>query len=119
MVWRAGKSPTCAFDYVMIFSDLNVGKLYLFALSSLLGDYGIPTTGWSSNSKYVFLGALRSIIAQMVCYEVSISLIINIVLIRVGFYNFSETVIAQKHIWFGIPFFFVFIMFLISCSTGN
>ena len=116
MVWRAGKSPTCTFDYVMIFSDLNVGKLYLFALSSLLGDYGISTTGWSSNSKYVFLGALRSI-AQMVSYEVSISLIIITVLICVGSYNFSEIVIAQKHIWFGIPLFFVFIMFFISCST--
>jgi len=115
MVRRAGKSPTPTFDYGMVLSDLNVGILYLFAISSL-GVYGIITAGWSSNSKYAFLGALRSA-AQMVSYEVSIGLIIITVLIRVGSCNFSEIVIAQKQIWFGIPLFPVFIMFFISCSA--
>nr|YP_010963521.1 NADH dehydrogenase subunit 1 [Rhodobryum laxelimbatum]UXX50365.1 NADH dehydrogenase subunit 1 [Rhodobryum laxelimbatum] len=101
------------FDYGMVLSDLNVGILYLFAISSL-GVYGIITAGRSSNSKYAFLGALRSA-AQMVSYEVSIGLIIITVLIRVGSCNFSEIVIAQKQIWFGIPLFPVFIMFFISC----
>nr|YP_009745582.1 NADH dehydrogenase subunit 1 [Andreaea wangiana]QIH30043.1 NADH dehydrogenase subunit 1 [Andreaea wangiana] len=101
------------FDYGMVLSDLNVGILYLFAISSL-GVYGIITAGRSSNSKYAFSGALRSA-AQMVSYEVSIGLIIITVLIRVGSCNFSEIVMAQKQIWFGIPLFPVFIMFFISC----
>nr|YP_009047355.1 NADH dehydrogenase subunit 1 [Climacium americanum]AGN74107.1 NADH dehydrogenase subunit 1 [Climacium americanum]AHG58844.1 NADH dehydrogenase subunit 1 [Climacium americanum] len=101
------------FDYGMVLSDLNVGILYLFAISSL-GVYGIITAGWSSNSKYAFLGALRSA-AQMVSYEVSIGLIIITVLICVGPRNFSEIVIAQKQIWFAAPLFPVFIMFFISC----
>ncbi|CAM6037257.1 unnamed protein product [Sphagnum compactum] len=104
---------TPTFDYGMVLSDLNVGILYLFAISSL-GVYGIITAGWSSNSKYAFLGALRST-AQMVSYEVSIGLIIITVLICVGSCNFSEIVIAQKQIWFGISLFPVFIMFFISC----
>jgi NADH:ubiquinone oxidoreductase subunit H len=78
----------------MVLSDLNVGILYLFVIFSL-GVYGIITTGWSSNSKYVFLGALR-FAAQMVSYEVSISVIIITILICVGSCNFSEIIIAQK-----------------------
>nr|ADT62142.1 NADH dehydrogenase subunit 1 [Isoetes engelmannii] len=101
------------FDYGMVLSDFNVGILYLFAISSL-GVYGIIMAGWSSNSKYAFLGALRSA-AQMVSYEVSIGLIIITALICVGSCNFSEIVIAQKQIWFGIPLFPVLIMFFISC----
>lgn len=101
------------FDYGMVLSDLNVGILYIFAISSL-GVYGIITAGWSSNSKYAFLGALRSA-AQMVSYEVSIGLIIITVLICVGSCNLSLIVIAQKGMWFLIPLFPLFIMFLISC----
>jgi NADH:ubiquinone oxidoreductase subunit H len=101
------------FGYGMVLSDLNVGILYIFAISSL-GVYGIITAGWSSNSKYAFLGALRSA-AQMVSYEVSIGLIIITVLICVGSCNFSEIVLAQKQIWFGIPLFPLLLMFFISC----
>uniref|UniRef100_A0A0C9S6K3 TSA: Wollemia nobilis Ref_Wollemi_Transcript_14648_1949 transcribed RNA sequence n=2 Tax=Wollemia nobilis TaxID=56998 RepID=A0A0C9S6K3_9CONI len=101
------------FDYGMVLSDLDVGILYLFAISSL-GVYGIIIAGWSSNSKYAFLGALRSA-AQMVSYEVSIGLIIITVLICVGSCNLSEIVMAQRQIWFGIPLFPVLVMFFISC----
>jgi NADH:ubiquinone oxidoreductase subunit H len=101
------------FDYGMVLSDLNVGILYLFAVSSL-GVYGIITAGWSSNSKYAFLGALRSA-AQMVSYEVSIGLIIITVLICVGSCNLSEIVMAQTQIWFGIPLAPLLVMFFVSC----
>lgn len=100
------------FDYGMVFSDINVGMLYLFAVSSL-GVYGIITAGWSSNSKYAFLGCLRSA-AQMVSYEVSLGLIIITVLLCVGSLNLTDIVLAQQSIWFIIPLFPLFIMFFIS-----
>jgi NADH-quinone oxidoreductase subunit H len=95
-----------------VLSDLNVGILYLFAISSL-SVYGIIMSGWSSNSKYPFLGALRSA-AQMISYEVSIGFIIVSVVMCVGSFNLSKIVIAQKSIWFIIPLFPVFLMFIIS-----
>ena len=101
------------FGYGVVLSDLNVGVLYLFAISSL-GVYGIITAGWSSNSKYAFLGCLRSA-AQMVSYEVSIGLIIITVLLCVGSLNLSEIVLAQEDMWFCIPLFPLLILFFISC----
>ena len=97
-------------DYVL--ADINVGILYLFAVSSL-GVYGIIMGGWASNSKYPFLGAIRSA-AQMVSYEVSIGVIIINVLLCVGSLNLSDIVLAQKEIWFIIPLFPMFIIFFIS-----
>lgn len=96
----------------LVFSDLNIGVLYLLAISSL-GVYGIIMSGWASNSKYAFLGSLRSA-AQMISYEVSIGLIIINVLLCVGSLNFSEIVLAQQNIWFIIPLFPIFILFFIS-----
>jgi len=100
------------FGYGLVLSDLNVGILYIFAVSSL-GVYGIILAGWSSNSKYAFLGALRSA-AQMVSYEVSIGLILITVLLCVGSLNISEIVLAQKYIWYGIPLFPLLVLFFIS-----
>jgi len=96
----------------LVLSDLNVGMLYLFAVSSL-GVYGVVCSGWASNSKYAFLGALRST-AQMVSYEVSIGLIMINVLLCVGSLNLSDIVLAQESIWFVFPLFPVFFMFFIS-----
>lgn len=96
----------------LVYADINIGVLYILAISSL-GVYGIITSGWSSNSKYAFLGALRSA-AQMVSYEVSIGLILINVLLCVGSLNFSEIILAQQYIWFIIPLFPIFIMFYIS-----
>jgi len=93
-------------------ADINVGILYLFAISSL-GVYGIIIAGWASNSKYAFLGALRSA-AQMVSYEVSMGFIIVCVLLVAGTLNLTDIVLAQRTIWFCIPLFPMFIMFFIS-----
>jgi NADH-quinone oxidoreductase subunit H len=93
-------------------TNINVGILYLFAVSSL-GVYGIIMAGWASNSKYPFLGALRSA-AQMVSYEVSIGLVIITVLLCVGSLNLVDIVVAQKNIWFAIPLFPMFVIFFIS-----
>ena len=96
----------------MILADINVGLLYLFAVSSL-GVYGIIMGGWASNSKYPFLGAIRSA-AQMVSYEVSIGIIIINVLLCVGSLNLKDIVLAQKDLWFVIPLFPMFVIFFIS-----
>lgn len=92
--------------------ELNLGILYILAISSL-GVYGIIMSGWSSNSKYAFLGALRST-AQMISYEVSIGFIICIIILCVGSFNLNEIVSAQKNYWFIIPFFPLFLIFFIS-----
>jgi NADH-quinone oxidoreductase subunit H len=93
-------------------ADINVGILYLFAISSL-GVYGIIIAGWASNSKYAFLGALRSA-AQMVSYEVSMGFVMVTVLLCVGSLNLNDVVNAQQKIWFCIPLFPMFIIFFIS-----
>ena len=95
-----------------VLADINVGILYIFAVSSL-GVYGIIMGGWASNSKYPFLGAIRSA-AQMVSYEVSIGIIIINVLLCVGSLNLNDIVIAQKGMWFIIPLFPMFVIFFIS-----
>ncbi|MDA7806564.1 NADH-quinone oxidoreductase subunit NuoH [Candidatus Pelagibacter sp.] len=100
------------FSATQVLADINVGILYLFAVSSL-GVYGIIMGGWASNSKYPFLGAIRSA-AQMVSYEVSIGVIIINVLLCVGSLNLNDIVIAQKDLWFVIPLFPMFVIFFIS-----
>ncbi len=93
-------------------AKINVGVLYLFAISSL-GVYGIIIAGWASNSKYAFLGALRSA-AQMVSYEVSIGFVMVSVLLCVGSLNLNDIVLAQRHVWFCIPLLPMFVVFFIS-----
>ena len=100
------------FSETQVLANINVGILYLFAVSSL-GVYGIIMGGWASNSKYPFLGAIRSA-AQMVSYEVSIGIIIINVLLCVGSLNLNDIVIAQKNMWFVIPHFPMFVIFFIS-----
>ena len=96
----------------LVFADINVGVLYLLAISSL-GVYGIMMAGWASNSRYAFLGALRSV-AQMVSYEISIGLIILSVLVTAGSLNLSDIVRAQQGMWFIIPHFPMFMIFVAS-----
>ena len=96
----------------LVLADINVGILYLFAVSSL-GVYGIIMGGWASNSKYPFLGAIRSA-AQMVSYEVSIGIIIINVLLCVGSLNLNDIVLAQNELWYVIPLFPMFVIFFIS-----
>ena len=100
------------FDEGQVLANINVGILYIFAVSSL-GVYGIIMGGWASNSKYPFLGAIRSA-AQMVSYEVSIGIIIINVLLCVGSLNLSDIVLAQKEMWFVVPLFPMFVIFFIS-----
>jgi len=100
------------FSETKVLANINVGILYLFAVSSL-GVYGIIMGGWASNSKYPFLGAIRSA-AQMVSYEVSIGIIIINVLLCVGSLNLNDIVLAQQNIWFVIPLFPMFVIFFIS-----
>ena len=100
------------FSEKQVLADINVGILYLFAVSSL-GVYGIIMGGWASNSKYPFLGAIRSA-AQMVSYEVSIGIIIINVLLCVGSLNLNDIVLAQQNLWFVIPLFPMFVIFFIS-----
>lgn len=100
------------FDNGIVLSNINVGILYLFAVSSL-GVYGIIMAGWASNSMYAFLGAMRSA-AQMISYEVSIGFIIISILLCVGSLNLTDIVLAQKKVWFFIPHFPMMIIFFIS-----
>ena len=100
------------FDENQVLANINVGILYIFAVSSL-GVYGIIMGGWASNSKYPFLGSIRSA-AQMVSYEVSIGIIIINVLLCVGSLNLSDIIVAQKNMWFIIPLFPMFVIFFIS-----
>jgi len=100
------------YDKYSVLAEVNVGVLYLFAVSSL-GVYGIIMSGWSSNSKYAFLGALRSA-AQMVSYEVSIGFIMVTIIVCCGSFNLQTIIESQKNVWFVIPFFPLFLMFFVS-----
>jgi NADH-quinone oxidoreductase subunit H len=100
------------FGLHIVISDTNIGVLYLFAISSL-SVYGILMSGWSSNSKYPFLGALRST-AQMISYEVSIGFVIICVVICAGSFNLSQIVLAQQYVWFWLPLFPMFLVFMVS-----
>jgi NADH-quinone oxidoreductase subunit H len=100
------------FESGVVLANINVGILYLFALSSL-GVYGVIIAGWASNSRYAFLGALRSA-AQMVSYEVSIGFVLVTVLLLSGSLNLSDVVMAQKGLWFCVPLFPMFVIFIVS-----
>lgn len=100
------------FDQGIVFSDINVGVLYLLAVSSL-GVYGIIIAGWASNSRYAFLGAMRSA-AQMISYEISIGLVLITVLLSAGTMNLTLLVESQKNMWYVVPHFPMFIIFVIS-----
>jgi len=100
------------FGYGLVFSDIDLGLLFFFAISSL-AVYGVIIAGWSSNSKYAFLGSLRSA-AQMISYEVSIGLIIINLILFVSSLNLTKIVIAQENVWFVIPFMPIFLLFIIS-----
>ena len=99
-------------DYKVVLADINVGIMYIFAVSSL-GVYGIIVAGWSSNSRYAFLGSLRSA-AQMISYEVSIGLIIMSILLTAGSLNLSSIVLSQEKVWYIVPHFPMFVIFFIS-----
>lgn len=100
------------FSHKVVFVDINIGILYLFAVSSF-NVYGIVLAGWASNSKYAFLGALRSA-AQMISYEISIGFIVLTIVVCVGSFNLSKIVLAQQEVWLIIPLFPLFVMFYIS-----
>lgn len=100
------------FSHKVVLADINLGILYLFAVSSL-NVYGIVLAGWASNSKYAFLGALRSA-AQMISYEISIGFIILSIAVCVGSLNLSRIILAQQEIWLIVPLFPLFVMFYIS-----
>jgi len=100
------------YDKYSFLAELNIGLIYLLAVSSL-GVYGIIMSGWSSNSKYAFLGSLRST-AQMVSYEVSLGFIIIVIVFCVGSFNLNEIIESQKYVWFVVPFFPLFLIFFIS-----
>jgi len=100
------------FSHTVVLADINLGILYIFAISSL-NVYGLILAGWASNSKYAFLGALRST-AQMISYEISIGFIVLSIAVCVGSLNLSKIVLAQKEVWLLIPLFPLFIMFYIS-----
>lgn len=100
------------FSHTVVLADINLGILYIFAISSL-NVYGLVLAGWASNSKYAFLGALRSA-AQMISYEISIGFIILSIIVCVGSLNLSKIISAQKEIWLLVPLFPLFVMFYIS-----
>ena len=100
------------FSHTIVLADVNLGILYIFAVSSL-NVYGLILSGWASNSKYAFLGALRST-AQMISYEISIGFIVLSIAVCVGSLNLSKIVLAQKEVWLLIPLFPLFVMFYIS-----
>ena len=105
------------FSATQVIANINIGILYLFAVSSL-GVYGIIMGGWASNSKYPFLGAIRSA-AQMVSYEVSIGVIIINVLLCVGSLNLNDIVIAQEKLWFVVPLFPMFVIFPLGLYNSH